>query len=126
MTLALAGAAALLLAVAPLSRVRSCVTVLSDAGTVCMTEAKSLIEAEGAGMLGFLAVPVLLALVPFQWRSRRSHVATAWLLTIIAVVSLASIGLFFVPAAASAWMAARAPVGPTAPAQVSRSAEEVV
>jgi hypothetical protein len=63
-----------------------------------------LVGNEGAGVLGVLAVPALVALIPLLVPSRRSVTMTAVALTGVALVSSASVGIFLIPTVALAWV----------------------
>ncbi|HET7487782.1 MAG TPA: hypothetical protein VFJ85_07630 [Acidimicrobiales bacterium] len=106
--LCLAAATSVVLAVAPVLSWSSCET--SAGGTsACTSGVRSLLDAEGGGVLVVLAVPVLLAAVPVAMRTRRASAAAAAGLTVAALLGAASIGLAYVPTAVLAWVAARAP-----------------
>ena len=59
----------------------------------------SIFEHDGAWVLVVVSVPVLLTLLPLLVRHRVLTVVSTVLLSTFCVLSLASIGLFFVPAA---------------------------
>jgi hypothetical protein len=91
-------------AVAPIVATSTCAT--SSVGTTrCWSSNVSLVSNEGAGVLGVLAVPALVALVPLLVPSRRSVTMTAVALTGAALVASASVGIFLIPTAALAWIA---------------------
>lgn len=75
--------------------VRSCVS----AGGPERCVGKSSFEVDGAWVLVVVAVPVLLTLLPLLLWHRVTVVVSALLLWTLCVLGLASIGLFFVPAA---------------------------
>ena len=91
--------AALFTAFAPLG------TTCSSSGTpggpageeVCRNV--SIFQHDGSWVLVVVSVPVLFALVPVLLRRRAARVVAAVLLWAFCVVGLASVGLFFVPAA---------------------------
>lgn len=56
-------------------------------------------------MLLVLLVPAVMPLVPVVMRTWRSTIVVAALLTVSALVGLASIGIFFIPTVALAWVA---------------------
>lgn len=56
-------------------------------------------------MLLVLLLPAVMALVPVVMRPRRSTKVVAALLTVCALLGLASIGIFFIPTVALAWVA---------------------
>lgn len=56
-------------------------------------------------MLLVLLLPAVMALVPVVMGTRRSTVVAAALLTCSALLGLASIGFFFIPTVALAWVA---------------------
>ena len=66
-----------------------------------------------AGVLAALAVPATVAEPAVLAPSRRAARWTAIALTAAALLAIASVGLFFVPTVALAWVAARQP-GPEA------------
>jgi hypothetical protein len=85
------------------------------------TQNLSLLQAEGAGIAVPLALPVVVALVPVLLRRsprvRTVTIAAAVLLTLMVIVALLSIGLYYAPAAGlmiAAAMKERASPRPTA------------
>ncbi len=77
-----------------------------DGGSdVCTTGRESLIEHEGIGGVAILAIPVLLAAVPVVFPRRGVAIAVAVILSALTLLGAASIGLFFLPAAALSWIA---------------------
>ena len=91
-------------AVAPIVTTSTCAT--SSPGTTrCWSSNVSLVSNEGAGVLGVLAVPALVALVPLLVGSKRSVTMTAVALSGVALVASASVGLFLIPTVALAWVA---------------------
>jgi MFS family permease len=73
----------------------------TDAGgsTIVTSSSTSLVSSEGAAVLLILAIPVLITLMPVLVSRRGVRTGTAVLLLGLCVLGLASIGLFFVPAA---------------------------
>ena len=91
-------------AVAPIVATSTCAT--SSVGTTrCWSSNVSLVSNEGAGVLGVLAVPALVALVPLLFRSKQSTRMTAVALTAAALVASASVGIFLIPTVILAWVA---------------------
>ena len=88
----------------PLYATASCESV-DDGPEVCTTGRESLIEHEGFGAVGILAVPVVLAAVPVVFPRRFVAISVAVVLSALALLGAASIGLFFLPAAALSWIA---------------------
>ncbi len=94
--------------------VSSLVTVGTGAGAppTRTMEAQSLWQLQGPGVLVALGVPVLLVLAPLlvtrRWRSIASGAATV-LLGIIILLTAASVGLFYAPAALLLLLAALLP-----------------
>ena len=68
----------------------------------------SLLASEGTGILVVLAVPALIALLPMIVPRRGPALATAIGLTAVSVLAIASVGIFFFPTVALAWLAATA------------------
>ncbi|MCP5027006.1 MAG: hypothetical protein GY929_12050 [Actinomycetia bacterium] len=97
----------LLLAFAPLASTSVCEATPSGA-EVCSSSRKSLAQDEGVGVAAVLFVPGLVTLVPVLRPSARSRVGAAVLLTVAAVVALASVGILLVPTLAVAWLAVAA------------------
>jgi len=92
------------LMLAPIYSTASCESV--DGGAeVCTTGRESLIENEGLGAVAILAIPVLLAAVPVVYPRRAVAIAVAVVLSLLTLLGAASIGLFFLPAAALSWIA---------------------
>jgi hypothetical protein len=95
-----AGLAALALLVAPAG---TSVTVASNGSeTVTTTSHPSLLETEGAGVVGILLVPVVVALAGAAGRgvaARQRRIVCGSVLSVACVVGAMSIGVFFVPAA---------------------------
>ena len=92
------------LTLAPIYATASCVSV--DGGSdVCTTGRESLIEHEGIGAVAILAIPVALAAVPVVFPRRGVAIAVAVILSAVTLLGAASIGLFFLPAAALSWIA---------------------
>ena len=92
------------LTLAPIYATASCVSV--DGGPdVCTTGRESLIEHEGVGAVAILAIPVALAAAPVVFPRRAVAIAVAVVLSALTLLGAASIGLFFLPAAALSWIA---------------------
>jgi hypothetical protein len=101
---------ALVLLAVPLSRETTCLAT-SEAGgaTACATRNLTFAESQGTGAALVLLVPTALAAVPLVVRGRAAGRAVAALLVAGALVSIASVGAWFAPAAAAACWAASAP-----------------
>jgi hypothetical protein len=98
-------ATGMVVAFAPLVSTESCV---ADAdGSVCTSGSASLLDGEGAGVLLVLAVPAIVAMAAMVFPSRRNARWTAVALTVAAFLGIASVGVFFAPTVALAWVAAR-------------------
>lgn len=97
-------ATAVAIAFAPLVSGTRCEAVV-EGPMRCASERSSLIEKEGAGILGLLSVPVLLALLPVVVPSAPAATVPAVGLTVLAVVGAMSVGIFLVPSVVVAWMA---------------------
>ena len=94
----------MVLILVPLYATASCESV--DGGpAVCTTGRESLIEHEGFGAVAILAVPVALAAVPVVFPRRFVAISVAVVLSALTLLGAASIGLFFLPAAALSWIA---------------------
>jgi ABC-type antimicrobial peptide transport system permease subunit len=100
---ALAAIAALALLVLPSGQMTS-VTATSDSSqTVTESRRTKLLETEGSSVIPLVMAPVVVAGIPLlvpRPRRRRVAMASAALLWVFVVLGLASIGLYFVPAAA--------------------------
>lgn len=92
------------LALVPVVATSSCVAT-SDGAMHCSASGASLLGHEGKGVLGVLALPALLAVVPVLFPSPRSRVAAAVALTAATLVALASVGVSLLPTVLVAWMA---------------------
>ena len=91
------------LILAPIYATASCGSV--DSGPeICTTGRESLIEHEGIGAVGILAVPVVLAAVPVVFPRRFVAISVAVVLSALTLLGAASIGLFFLPATALSWI----------------------
>ncbi len=75
-------------------------------------------------MLIILAVPALIALLPVILASERSTIVAAATLTGVTILALMSVGIFFVPTAAFAWVAVAASKRPEHSQQAHRSATQ--
>lgn len=113
LTVLVAVTTSVVVAVAPLRQSQSCSvrTVRADireqsAPSDCQTSRSSLLEGEGGGVLGLLAIPVVLALLGAAWPMGTPLIVVAVLLSIGVVLSGFSIGLFYLPTAITAWAAA--------------------
>ena len=103
-TLLSAVATSAVLIVVPLYATASCESV-ADGSEVCTTGRESLIEHEGFGAVAILAIPVLFAAIPVVFPKRFVAVSIAVVLSAVTLLGAASIGLFFLPAAALSWLA---------------------
>lgn len=77
--------------------------VVATADDASGTDAQSLVQQQGWATAAVLAVPVLISAAPLLVRGRHRRTATigsAVLLTAGALVSIASVGLFYLPSAA--------------------------
>lgn len=92
------------LAFAPIVSTSSC-SATSTGVSSCTSSHQSLVGNEGATVLLVLLLPAVMALVPVVMRPRRSTKVVAALLTVCALLGLASIGIFFIPTVALAWVA---------------------
>jgi len=72
---------------------------VSSAGGQPRCSHESIFANEGTWVLVVVAVPVVIALVPFLWRWRPARIGSAVLLWACCVVGLFSVGIFFVPSA---------------------------
>lgn len=97
---------------APISATASCESV-DDGPEICTTGRESLIENGGIGAVAILAIPVALAAVPVVFPRRAVAIAVAVVLSALTLLGAASIGLFFLPAAALSWIAVANPSGRT-------------
>jgi hypothetical protein len=98
-------ATGVVVAFAPVVATESCV---ADAGgSACTSRSTSLLDGEGAGVLPVLAVPAIVAMAAVVLPSRRSARWTAIALSVAALLGIASVGVFFVPTVALAWVAAQ-------------------
>ena len=96
-----ASVAALIAAFAPLGQRQtpSLDTTGESVATSTITST-NLVSSEGTWVLLLVAIPVMIALVPVLVARRGARVVASVLLWAFCLVGLASIGLFFVPAAA--------------------------
>ncbi|MXW95875.1 MAG: hypothetical protein F4110_14580 [Acidimicrobiaceae bacterium] len=78
---------------------------VDDGPEICTTGRESLIESEGLDAVAILAIPVLPAAVPVVFPRRAVAIAVAAVLSALTLLGAASIGLFFLPAAALSWIA---------------------
>lgn len=92
------------LTLAPIYATASCESV-DDGPEICTTGRESLVENEGIGAVAILAIPVVLAAVPVVFPRRAAAIAVAVVLSVLTLLGAASIGLFFLPAAALSWIA---------------------
>lgn len=92
------------LAFAPVMATSSC-EATAGGPMRCSSGQTSLLDHEGAGILGVLAIPAVVAAVPVLFPSRRSRLGAALALTAAALVGMASIGLFLLPAVVLMWVA---------------------
>lgn len=106
-TLATAALTGAVVAFAPLMSTSSCSTTSAGASS-CTSSQESLVSIEGGAVLFILAVPALIALLPLFVPSDRSTLVAAAALTAVTLLGLMSVGLFFVPTVALAWVAVSA------------------
>lgn len=111
-TLATAAVTGAVVAFAPLMSSSSCSTTSAGASS-CTSNQEALISSEGGAVLLILAVPALIALLPLVVRSDRSTLVAAAALTAVTLLGVMSIGLFFVPTVAVAWVAVSASKQPS-------------
>lgn len=102
-TLGVAVATGALLAFAPVVTTSSCSMTAPGAST-CATTAKSLLATEGSGVLPLLAVPSFLAAVPVLARGQKWALTSALLLSLAALLAIASIGIYLLPTVVLAWL----------------------
>ena len=81
----------------------SCAAIIGDSAR-CVPGSTPLV----AGTLALLAIPTLMTAAPVAYPGRSVAMATAVLLTALALLGAASIGLFYLPAAVLAWFAVAA------------------
>jgi hypothetical protein len=105
LTVLIAAATVGVLALAPLSTSTTC-TAFSDGPSTCTSQRVTLLAQEGPGVLVVLGVPLVVASAALLLGSRRGARTAAIVLTILAFVGAASIGVFFVPTVVAAWVAA--------------------
>ena len=91
----------------PISSTGSCEAVAGGTET-CTTGSESLLQSEGLSVLAVLAVPVFVAAVAVVFPRRGVAVTSAVLLTVLTLLGAASLGLFYLPTAAVAWVAVAA------------------
>jgi hypothetical protein len=104
-TVAIALLTAVVLAVIPSYESQSCTTSALGA-TVCTSSTSTLLEHEGDSVLLVLLAPAALALIGVLVPRRGVLVAIAAVLSALALLGAMSIGLFFLPTVASAWVVA--------------------
>lgn len=104
LTLGAAVATGAVLAFAPIVSTSSC-SATSTGVSSCTSSNESLVANEGATVLLVLLLPAVIALVPVGMRTQRSTTVVAVLLTVCALLGVASIGIFFIPTVALAWVA---------------------
>jgi hypothetical protein len=98
--------AALVVAFAPLGSIEETTATSGGSGGVTTFARSSLLATEGVWILIVVSVPVLVALVPVFVQRRTARIVSAVLLWIGCVIALASIGMFFIPAAIAMTVAA--------------------
>jgi hypothetical protein len=107
--LLLAVATAIVLLVVPTGRQESCFVGIGGE-TSCSSRSTTLPESDGWDVLAVLAIPVVLAGAPLMLGSTRLRrpalVVSSLLLLAFAALGAASIGLFYLPAAAAMVIAA--------------------
>jgi hypothetical protein len=107
----LAVAAAVLTGVAvafgPMVATSGC-SALSTGTVRCASGTTSLFADQGAGILGIVAIPVVVTLVPLLLPSRWTVTGAAVLLSVAAFIGSASVGIFLIPTVILAWLAVRA------------------
>jgi hypothetical protein len=107
--LLLAVATAIVLLVVPTGRQESCFVGIGGE-TSCSSRSTTLPESDGWDVLAVLAIPVVLAGAPLMLGSTRLRrpalVVSSLLLLVFAALGAASIGLFYLPAAAAMVIAA--------------------
>jgi hypothetical protein len=92
------------------------VTTVTTVGTV--TSHESLLEHEGAGVVGVLAVPVAIALAgaaPGPRTARGRRLGAGWVLLAACAVGAASLGAFYLPAAVALVVAGAKTTRPVTP-----------
>jgi hypothetical protein len=79
------------------------VSIGPDGRVVHDIRSRTLVQSQGWGVMGVLAIPVVLAAMPLlprgRDRRRRAFVAAGALLCVFVGLSLPSVGLFYLPAA---------------------------
>lgn len=91
----------------PLVATSGC-SATSDGTTMCASRTTSLFADQGAGILGIVAIPVVVTLVPVLLPSRWTVTGAAAVLSVAAFIGSASVGIFLVPTVILAWLAVRA------------------
>ncbi len=91
---------------APLGSSEETTATSAGSGGVTTFARSSLLATEGVWILIVVSVPVLVALVPVFVPRRTARIVSAALLWIGCVIALASIGMFFIPAAIAMTVAA--------------------
>lgn len=104
LTLGAAVATGAALAFAPIVSTSSC-SATSTGVSSCTSSHESIVANEGSTVLLVLLLPAMMALVPVVVRTRRSTIMGAALLTVSALLALASIGMLYIPTVALAWVA---------------------
>ena len=92
---------------APISSTASC-EAFAGGPEICTTGRESLLENQGIGVVPILALPVLIVAAPAVFPRRGVAIAAAVVLSALALLGAASIGLFLLPAATVAWIAVAA------------------
>ncbi len=107
LTLLTASVTGVVLSFLPISSTESCEAVAGGTET-CTTGSESLLQSEGLSVLALLSVPVVVAAVAVVFPRRGGTITSAVLLTVLAVLGAASLGLFYLPTTALAWVAVAA------------------
>lgn len=106
-TLATAAVTGAVVTFMPLMSTSSCSTMSAGASS-CTSSRASLVSTEGGAVLAILAIPALIALLPLVVPSGRSTFVAAAALTAVTLLGLMSVGPFFIPTVALAWIAVSA------------------
>ena len=108
-------------AFAPLVSTSSCSSTSTGVSS-CTSSHTSLVSTEGRAVLFILAIPALIALLSVIVGSARSTFIAAASLTVVTLLGLMSVGIFFVPTVVLAWVATTASKRATDSQQPHRSA----
>ena len=107
LTLLTALVTGVVLAFLPIYSTGACEAVAGGTET-CTTGSESLLQSEGLSVLAVLAVPVFVVAVAVVFPRRGVAVTSAVLLTVLTLLGAASLGLFYLPTTALAWVAVAA------------------